>query len=94
MNSLIQVRNSIAALLPFVTPFSQLNGYRNTIDPTLHLIGTATGWGGNPPEEAVYSIILPPALTDLSQVCYIDIESPSSIHINKPGFQLINFMHA
>ena len=86
VNSLIAVRNSIAALLPFVAPFSQLNGYRNTIDPTLHQIGTATGWGGNPPEEAVYSIILPPSLTDLNQIYYIEITSPSAIPINPTGF--------
>jgi len=28
-------------------------GGQNDVDPTLHLIGTAVGWGGNPDKEAV-----------------------------------------
>lgn len=29
-------------------------GSREEVDPVMHLIGTAAGWGGNPPSAAVY----------------------------------------
>jgi hypothetical protein len=35
-------------------------GKKNEIDPISHLVGTAVGWGLNPPTEAIY---LMPALT-------------------------------
>ena len=92
--TLVKVRNTVAALSPLLEPFTQVNGYRNKIDPTIHLIGTASLWGGNPPEEAVYYIIFPPALTDLNQVYYIDIPSPSSIPINSPGFWSVTVYNA
>ena len=84
--SLFAVRNAIAGLAPFMEPYTQFNGYRGQIDETLHYIGTATGWGGNPAEEAVYYIIFPPELTNINQVYYIDIDSPSSIPIGETGF--------
>lgn len=35
-------------------------GTKAEVDPVQHLIGTAIGWGGNPPSAAVYSSFYPP----------------------------------
>lgn len=35
-------------------------GSKSEVDPVQHLIGTAIGWGGNPPFAAVYSSFYPP----------------------------------
>lgn len=35
-------------------------GPRGKVDPEKHLIGTATGWGGNAPEDATYLTVVPP----------------------------------
>jgi Protein of unknown function (DUF1214)/Metallo-beta-lactamase superfamily/Protein of unknown function (DUF1254) len=35
-------------------------GTKADVDPVQHLIGTAIGWGGNPPSAAVYSSFYPP----------------------------------
>jgi len=34
-------------------------GAKNEVDPVLHLIGTAIGWGGNPRSAAIYSSVTP-----------------------------------
>ena len=94
LTSLVQVRNTIAALVPFLEPNTRVNGYKNTVSEIDHLIATAAGWGGNPPEEAVYSLVAPPALTDLNQVYYIDIASPSSIPIDPTGFWSVSVYNA
>ena len=86
IDSLVEVRTALSSLESYIEPDTQINGYRSDIDPTVHLIATATSWGGNPPEEAVYFLVSPPSLTDLSQVYYIDIESPSSIPVKSTGF--------
>jgi hypothetical protein len=36
-------------------------GSRNEVDPVLHLIGTAIGWGGNPASAAIYQGAYPKA---------------------------------
>ena len=87
LKSLVQVRNAVAKLESFIDQNAgSLFGRRNMVDPIVHLIATATGWGGNPSEEAVYNLIFPPNLTNLSDVYYIDIETPSSIPIKSNGF--------
>lgn len=39
----------------------QMLGTKTDVDPVAHLIGTATGWGGNPPDAAVYKGVYPKA---------------------------------
>jgi hypothetical protein len=34
-------------------------GQRGKVDPERHLIGAATGWGGNAPEDALYLTVVP-----------------------------------
>ena len=36
-----------------------LFGRRDEVDPVRHLIGTATGWGGNPDRDAIYLNVTP-----------------------------------
>jgi para-nitrobenzyl esterase len=36
-------------------------GPKGAVDPVCHLMATATGWGLNPPEAAVYDIVFPKA---------------------------------
>lgn len=54
-----------AALLPLVEGIGDtifgIFGTEEETDPLLHLIGTAVGWGGNPPEAAVYPSVTPEA---------------------------------
>jgi len=34
-------------------------GWKGQVDPILHLLGTASGWGGNPPDAAQYVNVYP-----------------------------------
>jgi hypothetical protein len=54
-----QVRNALLALAATQKDFSGAFGARDEIDPVRHLIGTAAGWGGNPPKAAVYTSFVP-----------------------------------
>jgi hypothetical protein len=36
-------------------------GRKDEVDPIFHLMRTATGWGGNPPEDAFYIEVFPAA---------------------------------
>jgi hypothetical protein len=38
---------------------AEMFGARGGVDPVAHLIGTAVGWGGNPPSAAVYQGVYP-----------------------------------
>ncbi len=54
--SLVTVRSLLLAL-GASAPSEAANkafGSREEVDPVMHLIGTAAGWGGNPPYAAVY----------------------------------------
>ena len=63
-HGLTQVRTTIATLLPFKEP--------NFYDPTLHLIGTPAGWGGNLAEE-VFSLFTRLILLILVGITYLFI---------------------
>jgi hypothetical protein len=54
------LRGILERLTPFVS-FSRAFGARGQVDPVAHVVGTAGGWGGNPPAAAVYQSIFPPA---------------------------------
>lgn len=36
-------------------------GSKDEVDPISHLIGSAAGWGGNPPQAAIYQVAFPKA---------------------------------
>jgi len=58
--SLDEVRAALKALAVNMPDTVGRFGDTDQIDPLNHLIGTAVGWGGNPPEAAVYVPVTPP----------------------------------
>ncbi|MGY2052573.1 DUF1214 domain-containing protein [Methylobacterium sp. JK268] len=58
--SLDEVRAAINGLAPFRGEASGPTfGRKDEVDAIAHLIGTAIGWGGNPPTAAVYKGVFP-----------------------------------
>ncbi len=55
--SLANVRNALLALATANGGIdsARMFGRRGEVDPVQHLIGTAAGWGGNPPQAALYA---------------------------------------
>jgi para-nitrobenzyl esterase len=54
------VRNALNALAPLRGSDTRvLFGTKSEVDPVAHLIGTAIGWGGNPPYAATYPSFYP-----------------------------------
>jgi len=58
--SLDRVRAAISALGALGAPPAKF-GKKAEVDPLAHLIGTATGWGGNPDSAAMYVSVYPKA---------------------------------
>jgi para-nitrobenzyl esterase len=57
-----RVRAAINGLAPYATGFATPRfGAKDEVDPILHFIGTATGWGANPRSAAVYEGVYPKA---------------------------------
>ncbi len=52
-DSLTAIRNLLNQLTPYQGTGTAF-GTRDEVDPVAHLIGTAAGWGANPPNAAVY----------------------------------------
>ena len=59
--SLKQVRDALVALAAANGGIDsrRMFGPKSEVDPVQHLIGTAAGWGGNPPTAAIYSGAVP-----------------------------------
>ena len=55
-----KVRDALAVLGSTLPDFKHAFGSKEQVDPIRHLIGTATGWGGNPDKEAFYLNVTPP----------------------------------
>jgi para-nitrobenzyl esterase len=53
-----EVRKALSSLAPFAGNGAKF-GSKNEVDPVAHLIGTAIGWGGNPPTAATYVSVYP-----------------------------------
>ena len=49
-----KLHDILVSLAPFVPPTARKFGRAGEVDPVGHLVGTAAGWGGNPPEDATY----------------------------------------
>ena len=54
-----KVRDALLALGETVPNFKGAFGPRDQVDPVRHLIGTASGWGGNPQKDATYLNVTP-----------------------------------
>lgn len=53
------VRDALLALNATLPDLSRSFGSKDQVDPVRHLIGTASGWGGNPDTEAMYLTVTP-----------------------------------
>jgi hypothetical protein len=49
-----KVRDALLVLSSTTDGFKNAFGKKGEVDPVLHLIGTAAGWGGNPDKDASY----------------------------------------
>ena len=57
--SLKKVRDAINVLTATRTDTKPYFGDKSKLNPLYHLLGTAMGWGGNPPEGAMYDNVVP-----------------------------------
>jgi hypothetical protein len=55
-----KVRDELIKRAAAVPDTKGMFGPRGKVDPERHLIGSATGWGGNAPEDAFYLTVVPP----------------------------------
>lgn len=53
------MRDALVALGATVPTFDRAFGTKSEVDPVEHLVGSATGWGGNPVKEAMYLPFIP-----------------------------------
>lgn len=55
------IRATLVTLSDYIgqRPAGAMFGARDEVDPILHLIGTAIGWGGNPESAAIYMNVVP-----------------------------------
>lgn len=49
-----RIRDALLVLGATLPNYNQAFGPKGAVDPIQHLIGTATGWGGNPSKDAMY----------------------------------------
>ena len=54
-----KVRDALLVLNTTISDFNNGFGARGKVDPIMHLIGTASGWGGNPDKDATYAMVTP-----------------------------------
>jgi hypothetical protein len=54
-----KVRNALIVLGDTLPDGNRMFGTKDQVDPVRHLIGSATGWGGNPETEATYIMRVP-----------------------------------
>ena len=54
-----KVRDALLVLNTTISDFKNGFGARGKVDPIMHLIGTASGWGGNPDKDATYAMVTP-----------------------------------
>jgi hypothetical protein len=54
-----KVRNALLTLAATIPDTKRMFGARDQVDPVRHLVGTATGWGGNPEKDAMYLTVVP-----------------------------------
>jgi hypothetical protein len=56
-----KLHDALIALGPFVPDSRGMFGDKADVDPIRHLVGTAAGWGGNAPKDALYVNVTPKA---------------------------------
>lgn len=59
-SSQAKVREALIALAGTLPDTKGMFGTKESTDPVRHLIGAASGWGGNPDRDAIYLTVTPP----------------------------------
>ena len=54
-----KLREALLVLAGTIPDTKRMFGARGEVDPVRHLIGAATGWGGNPEKDAMYLTVVP-----------------------------------
>jgi hypothetical protein len=54
-----KVRDTLNTLAESLPDLNRAFGWKGQVDPVRHLLGTASGWGGNPDKDAVYLNVVP-----------------------------------
>jgi hypothetical protein len=54
-----KVRDALIVLAATIPDTKDMFGPKDEVDPVRHLIGTASGWGGNAPKDALYLTVVP-----------------------------------
>jgi hypothetical protein len=54
-----KVRDALLVLAQTVPDTKRMFGSKEHVEPVRHLIGAATGWGGNPDQDALYLTVVP-----------------------------------
>ncbi|MBB5764422.1 DUF1254 domain-containing protein [Methylorubrum rhodesianum] len=54
-----KVRDALLVLAGTLPDTKRMFGKKDQVDPVRHLIGTASGWGGNPEKDATYVTVTP-----------------------------------
>jgi len=54
-----KVRDALIVLAGTLPDTKRMFGPKDQVDPVRHLIGTATGWGGNAEQDALYLTVVP-----------------------------------
>lgn len=54
-----KVRDALLVLSSTIPDFKKAFGTKDEVDPVRHLIGSASGWGGNPDKDATYLNVTP-----------------------------------
>lgn len=54
-----KIRDALLVLNTTLPDFKRSFGTKEQVDPVRHLIGTASGWGGNPDRDAIYLNVTP-----------------------------------
>ena len=54
-----KVRDALLVLAGTIPDTKGMFGPKDKVDPIRHLIGSATGWGGNAPQDAIYLTVVP-----------------------------------
>lgn len=68
-----KIRDALLVLGSTMGEFGRGFGKKGEVDPVDRLIGTAVGWGGNPPKEATY-ISITPAMNDGKTVYLLKVK--------------------
>ena len=66
------VRDALLILGSTMPDFKKPFGTKEEVDPIRHLVGTATGWGGNPDKDAIY-LNVTPAENDGTTIYKLDV---------------------